>query len=409
MIQSSSKKTNIKFILIVLLLFTNNFFSYTNWDETLEGQISFFIYGGIILTFLSGKKTTSEKMNFQSIIFCLTLFPFLTILMSIVEFDQHPIYSFKVLFPNFVWLLYFLLHKYNVREKMLINIMIFFVIIILAIQIIQQFTYPNALFGVYSKEQQSIFSLDDKVEVRNGLYRFRLYGSYLISMIILFFHWIKLQKKYSIKNVIIIFVAFLSIYLTLVRQLQAATILTIIFSFIFIRSSKAKLWATVSSVIFAIILYFYSDELFYKLALQTAEESSKDNIRLLSLAFYWQKITQDPFTFLFGYGLPANNSNFGHLSQLWNNTYHFYTSDIGLVGQWFHYGIVYILLYLYIIYILLIKYRKTIPAYIRLFVFSTFLTIAMIYPLSGPFNYIIWCFVLYITDLHINKSKLRVI
>jgi hypothetical protein len=228
-------------------------------------------------------------------------------------------------------------------------------------------------------------------------------------MIILFFYWIKLQKKYSIKNVIIIFVALISIYLTLVRQLQAATILTIFFSFIFIRSRKVKLWTTVSSLIFAIILYIYADELFYKMALQATEESSNDNIRLLSLAFYWQKITHDPFTFLFGNGLPANNSNFGHLSQLWNNTYHFYTSDIGFVGQWFHYGIIYILLYLYLLYMLLIKYRKIIPVYIRLFVFSTFLTIAMIYPLTGPFNYIIWCFILYISDLHISRSQLRVI
>lgn len=406
-IKSSSKKANIKLVLIFLLLFTNNFFSYINWDKTLEGQISYFIYGGIIVAFISSNKLLMRKVNFKSVIFSLLIFPFATIIMSNAEFDQPPIESFKVLFPHFVWLLYFLLHKYNVQEKTLISIMIWFVIIILAIQIVQQFTYPNAVFGVYSKEQQNNLSLEDNVEIRNGLYRFRLYGSYLISMIILFFYWIKLQKKYSMKNMIIIFIALVSIYLTLVRQLQVATILTIFFSFIFIKSKKAKLWATVSSVIFAIILYIYADELFYKMVLQTTEESSKDNIRLLSLAFYWQKIIHDPFAFLFGNGVPASDTNFGHLSQLWNNTYHFYTSDIGFVGQWFHYGLIYILIYLYLLYMLLIKYRKMLPVYIRLFVFSTFLTIAMIYPLTGPFNYIIWCFVLYISDLHINKSPLR--
>lgn len=360
------------------------------------------------MAFLSSNKLIMRKMNFKSIIYCISIFPFVTIIMSNAEFDQSPIESFKVLTPHFVWFLYFLLHKYNVQEKTLINIVLWFAIIILAIQIIQQFTYPNALFGIYSKEQKNNLSLEDNVEIRNGLYRFRLYGSYLISMIILFFYWIKLQKKYSIKNILVILIALISIYLTLVRQLLAATIFTIFFSFIFVKDNRVKLWAIVSSVFFAVILYIYADELFYKLFLQTTEEASTDNIRLLSFAFYWQKITNNPLTFLFGNGVPANDSAFGHLSQLWSYTYHFHTADIGFVGQWFYYGIIYILIYLYLLYMLLIKYRKMIPVYIKLFVLSTFLTIAMVYPMTGPFNYIIWCFLLYISDLHINKSPLRI-
>lgn len=85
-----------------------------------------------------------------------------------------------------------------------------------------------------------------------------------------------------------------------------------------------------------------------------------------------------------------------------------YPSDIGIVGQWFYYGVIWVLTYVVLLYKLLVKYNRVLPLYIKLFVFGAFVNCIMIMPYYNNFCYLIWAEVLYICDLYITKSNWRV-
>lgn len=408
-------KSPIKYIvflvlLILFLLYTSRFFNYVNWDSTLAGQISYFIFGSILLLYLFFKnRGFNPKTNFNTTVLCLAAIPFITIAMSYAEFGQSPIASFKALFPHFTWLLYFLFHKYRLSEKSAIHLLLGFVFVVFFIQVIQQFTSSDSLFGIYTKEQLDDLSIIDIAEIRNGLYRFRLPGNGFISMIVLYYFWIRIQKRFSYQSLIFILISLATIYLTLTRQILFTAIVTLSISFLFVKNSKMKVSTLVLTSIFILLILSYSDILFSNFLLQTKNDVSLNNVRYASFLFYWGKITQNIFTFILGYGVPNDQlTHFSKEMSRWTNMFGLYTSDIGIIGQWFHYGLVYILIYLSIVYKIMIKLGKYIPAYIKLFVVSTFFISIMIFPFTGPLYYIIWSLVLYLCDLHINRFALRV-
>lgn len=86
------------------------------------------------------------------VVLLLTLVPFLSIFNSWSVYSQSPYRSFTVLLGQFMWVIYFLLHKYKVSEQTILKAFLCIALIIVAIQIVQQFTYPNAPFGTMSED-----------------------------------------------------------------------------------------------------------------------------------------------------------------------------------------------------------------------------------------------------------------
>lgn len=147
-----------------------------------------------------------------------------------------------------------------------------------------------------------------------------------------------------------------------------------------------------------IILFYYSDILFGALIEQTKEEANEENIRLLAFGFYWNKIIENPLTFILGSGHPES-------LNLWQNELKLWTSDIGIIGSMFHYGLLWIILYFYIIYTILKKYAKSIPLYIKLYILGTFINSILIFPYRDAKEYLIITIILYISSIYILKKK----
>lgn len=105
-------------------------------------------------------------------------------------------------------------------------------IIVFFIQIIQQFTYPIVVCGTFDENEMLRKGLLEDVEIRNGLYRFRLNTNGIFTMIILFYVWGRMKTKMMIKYFIVFIILLASIYLSLTRQLIVTSLVTLIlFSF----------------------------------------------------------------------------------------------------------------------------------------------------------------------------------
>lgn len=160
-----------------------------------------------------------------------------------------------------------------------------------------------------------------------------------------------------------------------------------------------------------LIIGFYVcyDVLFSELLNQTREDANDDNIRVLSATYFLNQSFKNPFTLLIGYGVPFNGGYYDTYMKYIMKTMGFYTSDVGCVGELFTKGLLYIIVCYRLFYRLFFRFSNVIPIYIRMFIiFSSAMSI-MIFPFVGKPAVFMWTLILYVCDLHINRSPLALI
>lgn len=410
-IDGNTKQFNTKsqkvalFAIIGFVILSTNFFNYTSWNPTYAGWIKNILSYSFIGYLLIGKN--NNGCHFRTVVLLLTLVPFLSIFNSWSVYSQSPYRSFTVLLGQFMWVIYFLLHKYKVSEQTILNAFLCIALSIVAIQVVQQFTYPNAPFGTMSEDAMIDRQVLEAAEQRNGLWRFRMHQNGYYTAPILFAMWVWVRNKVSPKLVVLIGLLFASIYLTLTRQVMFACILAI-FCSMFMGQKKINKAALFFGLLFIAGLYAYYDVLFSKLAEQTQDENTEDNVRLFAASVLWNESLKTPFTFLFGYGLPDGNSLYGiHMNNL-RTFFGIFTSDVGFIGQIFERGFIYVCVCYYMLWKLFFKMKRQIPVYIRMFVLYTGVMSVMIFPCISPAQNIVWVLLFYICDLHINHSPLAI-
>lgn len=396
MIHKSYGKLNIIFV-VFIILFTTKFFNYSNWNPTYAGWCSYFIYGYLALSifnkraYLENISSPISKWVKWSIGLHL---PCLVTMMII--YGQFPFAEKSMVFQLMLFLFYYYYYINHIPESVIIKIFTGISLIIFIIQVVQQIFPGMAVFGVFTQESHGGETF---AEIRNGLFRYRLSGS-LFVLFCLYYYWAKLLDKISIKNVIIFLIFFISMYLFLTRQIMFATIATLALSSFFVTNKKSRFIFIAITAIFVGLIFIYSDVLFGELINKTQDEFSDENIRIVAFVEYWERITANPLVFLFGNGHPPE---FYYLQD----EFGLFTSDIGFVGELYHYGVLWIFFYFYALYCIIIKYRKLVPLYIRLFLFGTAINSIMIFPCRFPYEFFLWASVLYICSLHVCSQKAR--
>lgn len=394
MIRKSFKLSNIIFV-IIIIIFTTRLFNYANWNPTLAGWCSYFLYGYLMLITYNNKSSIQRiRSPFSKWIKIIIGLHLLCIITMFIIYDQSPIEGKTLLFSLMIFFSFYYYHLYNASEKTIIQIFTVIGLCIFAIQIVQQF-FPNmAVFGIRNAENNE--NVEAIAEVRNGLYRYRLSGVFFV-LFCLYYYWSELLHKISLKNSVFFFIFFSSMYLFLTRQIMLATLVTLALSSFFVTNKKRRITILAITAVFVGIIFYYSDALFGELINKTQEQASEDNIRAVAFSVYWNRITSNILTFFFGNGYPPEFHSLQENMRL-------FTSDIGFVGQMYHYGVIWILFYFYTLYVMIIKYRRRIPLYIRLFLFGTAVNSVMVFPCSSPYEFLIWSSIMYICSLYITNN-----
>ena len=354
MISKLQNKENVKkqrvvlFLLIAYVVLVTSGLENVNWNPTYGGWANNIISLGL-LGYLFCSRPNGKQFHFRTLVLLLLWIPFLSFFNSWSIYSQSPSRSFLLMTTQSTWVIYFLLHKYKVQEQVVLKVFFYIALFLVGIQIVQQFTYPNAPFGTMSKAAMIENYAMEAAEQRNGLWRFRMHQNGYYTAPILFAMWIGIRKKTDLKLSVFVALFFASIYLTLTRQVMFACIL-VIFCSMFMGQKKINFTALLLGLIFIAGLYVYYDVLFSKLAEQTQEDSTEDNVRLLAASIIWNESLRTPFTFLFGYGLPDSTSAYGvHMYKL-SNFLGIYTSDVGFIGQIFERGFIYVCVCYYMFY-----------------------------------------------------------
>lgn len=387
------------FWIIALLLFTTNFFQYVNWDYTRGGHISYFLIGAIILIiFFNRSKITSFKPRFSNIILLLTFLPLLSFITmsengAEPEFYKRYVYSLGIIFIYFIFIIY------RVTPKTLIVAFTIFAFAVLIIQVVQQFNVSNAVFGVFSKNDEK-FATIGYAEIRNGLYRFRLGVAYYTTFWALYYSFENFLKKTDFVNLFVFALLFVSIYLYLTRQIMAITIFCLLLSVVIKRADRTGLFQFIIFIGIVFIVYSYKDVLMADYFMHTKGEFQGEETRDNAFNFFWLAIFKDWNTLLFGNGL--------HQDQIYfQEEFGMFSSDVGLVGQIYHYGIiwgvVFVVSYLYI----LSKSYKYIPLYLRLFFITIFIDLVLMCPMQRTSLTMVFMAGIYMCEYYYRESKLN--
>ena len=380
---------------IAFVLFSTNFFNYAGWDQTYAGWCSYFIYVFLICyVYFHRDKISAVFTSFKKELWVLILLPLLgTVIRSLLSSGSF-INERQYILPLSVFLFYYIYNIYRIEEQDICNIFTAIALCAFGIQIVQLLYPQSAVFGIYDEGIRQ--SRHVMVEIRNGIYRFRL-ETYFFTLFCLYYYWNRLLAKLTLRNIALFSVFLASTYLYLTRQIMIAVVITLMCSYLFIKNTKARVVSIMLIGILSLVLLQYSSELFKELFNRTKTELVSMNVRVISTGFYWEKICENPITFLFGNGHPTLLSKWAKKGL--------FPSDIGLIGEMFYYGILWIILYLYTVYLILVKYGKRLPLYIKLFVFGTFTNSIMIFPYRNDAEYFVWTTILYLASLYLGRYR----
>ncbi|MBO4264251.1 MAG: hypothetical protein J5871_06200 [Bacteroidales bacterium] len=380
-----------------LLLWGTRFLSYADWNYDVMGRLSYGVYGLLVVwtACMARRMPAGKPLAWLAVALLLGMLP-CAVCKPFVS-GESPLSERAALVEAPAFLVFFLFYAYRMRPRQIMDVFTVLGLFILAVQVVQVLFPDSAVFGTYTDADYTK-NVTGLAEVRNGLYRFRL-ESYMITLLCLFYYWNRLLVRPDGKT-ILLFAAFaISVYLYLTRQLMGVAFAAIMVSGFFTRNRRARLVSYVLAAAFLFLLLRYFDVLFSDMAADTQKDMSENNIRLSALAFYWLRIVESPLSLLFGNG---------HVAELdvWQESFRFYPSDIGIVGEWYFYGACWVLLYLLTL-VLLGRYRRYIPLYIKLFVLATGLSAVMIFPYRGGYEFVVWATMLYIVSYSIRRKAPR--
>jgi hypothetical protein len=161
--------------------------------------------------------------------------------------------------------------------------------------------------------------------------------------------WLILINRYlitrKIKNIIGLLPFIVILILLATRQVLAAIALVTIISVLMSRHHKSKLTVIILIILATIPFYYMFKEVFDEMInlSQKQQSSMQQSIRLLAARYFLFELNHNPLWILVDNGFPGPRSAYGvHLGRL-SDELGYYQSDIGLIGDFSNFGILYLI------------------------------------------------------------------
>lgn len=230
----------------------------------------------------------------------------------------------------YFYLFFFFLYQYKIEIKFLEKILIIMGILFSLVYFLAVFS-PNLITA--------------KILEERGTFRIGLPG--LIYIIIGLFY--SLQKIIYESNYKYVFLALLfvaNIIATGTRTIIGITILLSVF-YLYKSLQKKNIFSTLLalSVFIVGVFIFYNIIEFVILLYERAFAGQEGNfqIRLYAISFFITDLFKSNFAYIFGNGFGSELSSYGNQLLYLKKKYGLYLSDIGIIGDYIRYGILFIL------------------------------------------------------------------
>ncbi|MEO8398954.1 MAG: hypothetical protein ABI550_03965 [Ignavibacteriaceae bacterium] len=394
------KKELSKFIIIAFAAVVS--IKIWSFDMVSEGKLNIFEVPILLLLIAISiygyndiyRNTLIFKYNVHFFIFI----PLLSAYGALLYHHQSIGHSLVALRSNFYWLLYFVLHIFNIPKKKIVNLMIFIGAVWIFLTIIQQFTYPRYYFFSRDDNDQSIY--------RAGVYRYMITGHQYADFVLFYFFYKFLITK-KINNLVFTLLALVGFYFYGTRQFALSALICMCISVFFV-SGMIRIYIFILLCIATAVIFQFKDQLFGQYVELTADQLKYgDDIRLLSGNFFLTEYWPSKIARLIGNGADYAFSRYGKEMQNINLYLHFYRSDVGIIGAFSQFGLFYVINIFWLnIKGLTGNYFMPENNYLRLFFLNALLLIVLSTYYSNPTVIPFYCFILYLVDKSFEEKKL---
>ncbi len=323
-----------KNIVIFVILCSLEFYNLTFIPESITKLIGIAGIGVIvvflIIHFIYDQKI-QFKLNFKIEVWILLLAVFLSMFIAYYGHGQAFKYTLVAQRFMYVYLFYFLLAYLKPDKDDLMKIIVYLAIAYFIIYLIQYSIYPSRIFK-------------GRVSLDRGTIRIFLPGyTYLLTA-----YFIGLYQFYNFKKLRYVAVSGIVVIILILqgtRQSIAAIGLLTIISILFSKQAKSK-FAYIFMILLGVVAVFF---LFQDIVMNLIEvsmeqkEKSTDDIRVLSATFFLTEFMPNKFAYILGNGMDSTNAEYGILMQYYRSALGFYQSDVGIIGTYSRFGLLFIL------------------------------------------------------------------
>lgn len=391
-----------KFLIVVFVMLT----SIRLWSFHLIPNVVFVgcEYISIVILVINhlihNKVFDYSKLNFKTQVGGLIVIPFVSGIGAWAFHNQSFIDSLIITRYSLFWLLYFVLHYFDINPKSIIKLMLFTGCVWAALTVVQQFTYPIYYFFTRSDSYQDNISI-----YRAGVYRYMLYRHhYGIFLGLFFFHRFLLTKV--LKNLIPVLVSIVGFYYFGTRQFAFGFLFCLV-ALSLMQKGGARALAVTFIVVFCFILYEYQDVLFGDYIEMTSSQiSDDDDIRVVAMTYYLLDYWPSALAYLIGNGVPHYKSMYGKEIQSIEQGLGLFRSDIGIFGSFNIYGIFYVINVFWLnLKGLKSQFYNKGTVYLKLVFINSLLLIFITDYYSHISAIPFFCFVLYLVDKSYESKK----
>lgn len=386
-------------ILLVLLLFFTNIFSVRGYDSDIYRNLTKIVLFIIILYTISHwKKLKNIHIRFKGFVLGLMIIPLLGFIPAYILHGQGVLASLLGAHINLGYFFFFFLFLIKAKEEQIIKIFCILGVCWSCIELVQQFTYPTYWFATRGD------TFEQSIEIRNGIYRYAVLGQWF-GLILLFYCFERFMHEKNKKFLLGIIIALVGIYLLATRQIIAMSVVCL-FAGLFMMK-KISFWSFMLIAIMATIIYANAKTLFGDF-IEMTESVDKDYIRFLAYEFYGITYNKgNILAFLLGNGVPYPPSAYSVEIDKYEQSLGLWRADIGIVGMYSWYGIIYVILILWF-FIYLFRQRKYIDTYLLMYVLYIVGTSIMLHHFGYKLSTVVTgSFILYLIEINISKNKQR--
>jgi len=390
---------NLKFGFVVLVVLVSiRLWSFIGIEDKIYDYFEFLVAAFLIFIFSIHRKKANKSMLFKNAIYLLFFFGFLSVIGALVLHNQSIILSLLRIRFLYFYLLYFILHFYNIQPEKLIKFTLIVGVIWALITVIQQFTYPEYAF--YYADYYA------DVSVRSGTYRFGIYRHHYGMFLVLFFFMKFLQTKKA-KYLPLFLIGLVGFYYFGTRQFAAAIVISMIIG-VFMQKGYSKIFAFIIMSIVIMLFWNFQDILFGSYIDLTNKQLNTDYVRILAAKFFLFDYWPNWFATIIGNGLEHNFSEYGKEITRIQYTYNYSRNDVGLIGTFNKYGIFFTITLVMLV-MKGIKSKLYAPktAYLRLIFINTFILFIMSEYFTNITAVPFFCIVFYLTDKSYEENRLK--
>ncbi|GAB4311621.1 MAG: hypothetical protein Kow00127_01640 [Bacteroidales bacterium] len=245
--------------------------------------------------------------------------------------DQSFGLSIWVLTPLYYYLFYFFLHSIRVNPKDLERMIVLMGWTFLGLFFLQYMMYPTMIFGARAQEARGTI----RIFIPGGAFAGYTYFLFL-------------QKSFTSNNRILLVFCLLYLVVPVLQGTRSSIVtilLTTVIFILFSRKVKSKPLVFLLMASAAVLIFFLFKDIFMNLIEVSNEQASQDedDVRIRAARFFLTDFVPTPLNYIIGNGESHMMSAYGMRIWYYKITYGFYQNDLGLIGEYVKFGVVWVI------------------------------------------------------------------